>query len=61
MTSENKQWTLPDPKHVMECIERWRELDLRKKSDSEIDLELSGLLDSLKDYSVSPRVRIVVA
>ena len=46
-------WKLPHPSHVLECIEKWRNLDLRKKEDSEIDKELSSFLDSLKTFDVS--------
>lgn len=53
MTSEENKWSLPSPAHVMACIEKWRSLDLRKKTDSEIDIELSALLDSLETYMVS--------
>jgi len=53
MTSDKKKWSLLAPTHVMSCIEKWRSLDLRKKTDSEIDSELSELLDSLKKYDVS--------
>lgn len=48
-----KQWTLPHPAHVLACIEKWRNLDLRKKEDSEIDKELSSFLDSLETFGVS--------
>ena len=48
-----KQWTLPPPAHVLACIESWRNLDLRKKEDSEIDKELSSFLDSLETFHVS--------
>ena len=44
---------LPDPNHVLGCIEKWRSLDLRKKSDSEVDAELSTFLDSLQTFSLS--------
>lgn len=53
MNSNFKKWILPSPEHVMECIEKWRSLDLRKSTDEEIDAQLSGLLDSLGTYSVS--------
>lgn len=46
-------WKLPHPSHVLECIEKWRNLDLRKKEDSEIDKELSSFLDSLETFGVS--------
>lgn len=46
-------WTLPNPSQVMQSIEKWRNLDLRKKTDSEIDLELSEFLYSLETYPVS--------
>ena len=46
-------WTLPNPSQVMQSIEKWRNLDLRKKTDSEIDSELSEFLDSLETYPVS--------
>jgi len=46
-------WKLPHPPHVLTCIEKWRTLDLRKRSDSEIDAELSSFLDSLGEFSVS--------
>lgn len=53
MTSTNHKWTLPLPTHVLECIERWRNLDLRKLTDPEIDNQLSEFLDSLGIYDVS--------
>ena len=53
MTSDSKKWTLPSPNIVMECIEKWRNLDLRKMSDSEIDEELSDFLDTLGVYTIS--------
>jgi hypothetical protein len=28
-----KPWKLPPPCHVLECIEKWRNLDLRKKEN----------------------------
>jgi hypothetical protein len=37
----------------MECIERWRNLDLRKLSDNGIDKELSDFLENLGHYPVS--------
>lgn len=46
-------WSLPDPKHVLECIEKWRSLDLRKMTDSEIDKELSSFLDLLVTFPLS--------
>jgi len=46
-------WKLPHPSHVLECIEKWRNLDLKKKEDSEIDKELSSFLDSLETFGVS--------
>ena len=46
-------WKLPHPSHVLECIEKWRNLDLRKNEDSEIDKELSSFLDSLETFDVS--------
>lgn len=53
MTSDKEIWSLPSPSHIMACIEKWRSLDLRKRTDSEIDIELSSLLDSLETYMVS--------
>ncbi|MBW2006236.1 MAG: RES domain-containing protein [Deltaproteobacteria bacterium] len=47
-----KPWKLPHPARVLECIEKWRNLDLRKKEDSEIDTELSSFLDSLETFHV---------
>ena len=44
---------LPHPSYVLECIEKWRNLDLRKKEDSEIDKDLSSFLDSLETFGVS--------
>lgn len=44
------EWTLPDPMHVLDCIEKWRGLDLKKMNDSEIDSELESLLESLHTY-----------
>jgi len=55
MTPDSKKWTLSSPNLVMECIEKWRSLDLRKMTDSEIDSELSEFLDSLGVYPVSTR------
>jgi len=49
----NLPWRLPEPSQVMICIEKWRNLDLRKMTDSEIDSELSEFLDSLEIYPVS--------
>ena len=46
-------WTLPNPSLVMKSIEKWRNLDLRKMTDSELDSELSEFLDSLVTYPVS--------
>jgi len=46
-------WALPNPSQVMQSIEKWRNLDLRKKTDDEIDSELSEFLNSLKVYPVS--------
>lgn len=46
-------WTLPKPSLVMERIEKWRNLDLRKMTDNEVDSELSEFLDSLEIYPVS--------
>jgi len=37
----------------MECIERWRNLDLRKLSDSAIDKELTNFIDKLGHYPVA--------
>jgi RES domain-containing protein len=51
--NNEKPWKLPHPSHVLECIEKWRNLDLRKKEDSEIDQELSSFLDSLETFDVS--------
>ena len=53
MTSNFKKWTLPSPNLVMECIEKWRTVDLRKLTDTEVDTQLSELLDSLGTYTVS--------
>jgi len=53
MNKNNKKWSLPTPTHVMKCIEKWRSLDLKKKTDAEIDSELSELLDSIETYVVS--------
>jgi len=44
--------SLPEPKHVLECIDKWRRLDLRKKTDSEVDTELRSFLDSLGEDSL---------
>lgn len=52
MKNESK-WKLPHPSHVLSCIEKWRTLDLRKSTDSEIDAELSSFLDSLEEFDVS--------
>jgi len=52
MTIENQKWILPSPKLVLQCIERWRDQDLRKLTDSEIDNQLSKFLDSLETYPV---------
>jgi hypothetical protein len=52
MTLENEKWSLPSPTLVMECIEKWRNLDLRKLSDNYIDKELSDFLDKLGTYTV---------
>lgn len=52
MKSES-EWKLPPPSHVLKCIEKWRTLDLRKSTDSEIDGELSSFLDSLREFDVS--------
>ncbi len=52
MNIEN-HWTLPSPSHVLECIEKWRSLDLRKKTDLEIDSEMSLFLDSLGIFDMS--------
>lgn len=46
---------LPDPNHVLDCIERWRKLDLRKKSDDDVDEELKSLLSSLKTICTSSK------
>ena len=53
MTIDKEKWSLPSPTLVMECIERWRNLDLRELSDSDIDRELSDFLDKLGHYPVS--------
>jgi len=53
MTSTNHKWILPPPTHVLECIEGWRKLDLRKQTDQEIDKKLSDFLDSLGIYDIS--------
>ncbi len=56
MTSTNQKnhkWTLPSPTHVLECIEGWRKLDLRKVTNQEIDKKLSDFLDSLGVYDIS--------
>lgn len=56
MTSTNQKnhkWTLPSPTHVLECIEGWRKLDLRKETDQEIDKKLSDFLDLLGVYDIS--------
>jgi len=54
MTVETqKQWLLPDPAYVLSCIEKWRNLDLRRKSDSEIDFELKSFIISLEKIVVS--------
>lgn len=51
--NNNSTWKLPAPSHVLECIEKWRNLDLRKREDSDIDTELSSFLDSLETFDVS--------
>lgn len=51
--NNEKQWKLPHPSQVLECIEKWRNLDLRKEEDSEIDKKLSSFLDSLETFTVS--------
>lgn len=53
MRNQAKKWTLSSPDLVLECIEKWRNLDLRKLSDSDIDDQLSVFLDSLGIYPVS--------
>lgn len=53
MSFNSKKWTLPAPNLVMEYIEKWRNQDLRKITDSEIDAQLSDFLDSLGVYPVS--------
>lgn len=53
MKSDKDIWSLPSPSHVMKCIERWRSLDLREKTDSEVDSELTSLLNSFETYMVS--------
>lgn len=53
MTTDSKKWTLPSPSLVLECIEKWRNLDLRKLTDLEIDTQLSDFLDTLGTYTVT--------
>ena len=53
MTPSNHKWALPPPNLVLQCLERWRDLDLRKLTDSEIDNQLSEFLDLLETYPVS--------
>ncbi|NUM37272.1 MAG: RES domain-containing protein [Candidatus Brocadiae bacterium] len=44
---------LPHPSRVLSCIEKWRKLDLRKKSDLQIDKALISFLNLLGSFSVS--------
>lgn len=53
MTTNSKQWKMPSPTKVLECIEKWRNLDLRKISDSDIDEQLTEFLESLGVYSIT--------
>lgn len=48
-------WKLPKPSQVLECIEKWRNLDLRQKTDEEVDEELSDFLDTLETYPMSTK------
>ena len=43
---------MPHPSLVLECIESWRNTDLRKLSDDDIDQQLSEFLDKLGVYVV---------
>lgn len=54
MTKDMKEkWKLSDPNHILGCIEQWRNLDLRKNSDDEVDATLRSFLESLKKISLS--------
>lgn len=48
-----EKWKLSDPNHILDCIEQWRNLDLRKNSDDEVDAALRSFLESLKKFSLS--------
>lgn len=52
MSTKIKKWTMPHPSIVLECIESWRNIDLRKLSDNDIDQQLSQFLNKLGVYTV---------
>lgn len=54
MTKDMKEkWKLSDPNHILDCIEQWRNLDLRKNSDDEVDAALRSFIESLRKFSLS--------
>ncbi|MBX3405130.1 MAG: RES family NAD+ phosphorylase [Phycisphaeraceae bacterium] len=44
--------TLPSVRTVLDCIERWRSVDLLTLTDEEVEHELSGLITTLADREV---------
>lgn len=52
MTDE-EPWRMPAPSLVLECIERWRSLDLRSATDAEVARQISSLIDDLGEYTTS--------
>ncbi len=49
----NETSKLPHPTHVLECIDKWRMLDLRKLNDDDFDKELTKFLKKLGAYFTS--------
>lgn len=61
MTNDMKEkWKLSDPNHVLDCIEQWRNLDLRKISDDDVDAVLRSFLKALKKFLFQAQKKILL-